>query len=198
MTEPPRDLPPPFSSPSSPPYPAGGDPSHPTYQLGSAPVGPPPVTAPPAYGPITTQRSRVVVIGAVVTAVAVLLCGLCGVAGFLLARDSDNGNKAAPARSSPRPAPSPTAAQGKHTIVYEVSGDGSAIVTYLAPGGPKPDQVSLPWRQELTVDRGSFLATVFAFRFEGGTIECRVLVDGQEVAKDSSDNEVTCTHVIAD
>jgi hypothetical protein len=194
MSEPPAEKPP-FSSPSSPPYPESGTPSHPTYQLGSAPVGSEPVTAPPAYGPITTQRSRVVVIAVVVTAVAMLLCGLCGVAGYLLARD-DNEASSTP---SPAPAvPSPTAAGSSHTIVYEVTGDGSAIITYLAPGGPKPDQVSLPWRQEVTVDRGGFLATVFALRFEGGTLGCRVLVDGQEVAKDSSDNAVTCTHVIPD
>jgi hypothetical protein len=187
---------PPFSSPESEPHPSGGTPSNPTYELGSAPIPSEPVTAPPGYGPITTERSRVVVIAVVVTVVGLVLCGLCGVAGYLLARDSDGDKKAQPAASTA--APSPTAAGDKHTVVYEVSGDGKAIVTWLAPGGPRPDQVSLPWREEVTVDRGSFLATVFALQFEGGTIGCRVLVDGKEVAHDSADNAVTCTHVISD
>jgi hypothetical protein len=200
----PTSDPPPFSTPQAPPYPPYGG-EYPTYQLGSAPVTPtsayPPVTGVPGYAVGTGRRSRGVVIGVIAAAAALLLCGVCGGAGFLLAR-GDNGGKQSGASTPVPAAPAPSSAAqpgAAHTVVYEVTGgSGSAIVAYAVNAGASPDEVGLPWRKEVTVDRGSFLVTVFAVRFEGGPLTCRVLVDGREVTRNTSDNAVTCTHLVVD
>jgi hypothetical protein len=145
------------------------------------------------------------VVGAVA---AVLLCGICGIGGFLLASGNDDGQASAPGTAAPAvvpatPAPTTLAATATtpagtaHTIVYEVNGGtGPAIITYAIDAGASPNEFSLPWRKEVSVDRKSFLATVFAIRLEGGQLTCRVLVDGQEVASNTSDNAVACTYLV--
>jgi hypothetical protein len=160
----------------------------------------------------TPRRSRGLVIGVVLASVA-LLCGLGGVAGFLLARDSDGGSGATPRGESPVPAEQTPSANAEptppanaqppggrgHTVVYEVSGgSGSAIITYNAGGAPTPDQVDLPWRTEVTVAGRVNLLMVFAVHFSSDPLTCRILVDGQEVTTATSDNAVTCTHLVGD
>jgi hypothetical protein len=166
-----------------------------------------PVTAVPAYLEPAPRRSRGLVIGVVAAALAVL-CGLGGVAGFLLARDGDGGSSgggSAPRTQDPvsaeptPPSDSPAPGGSAHTVIYEVSGgSGPAIITYATDGAPAPEQVDLPWRKELTVTDRPNLAMVFALQFSHAPLTCRILVDGQEVTTETSDNSVTCTHVVVD
>jgi hypothetical protein len=215
--------PPPYTMPHAPPYPSSGT-GYPTYQLGSAPVESP-VTAVPMYG--TGRRTRALAVGVLATALVVLLCGVCGIAGFLLSRRTSQGGpvsaqaaaspeqtskaasparaskSAAPARTSKAPvAAAPTAPEsGTHTVVYEVSGNtDSAFVTYAVNVnvGAAPEDIDLPWRKQVTVDSRSFLVTVLAVHIRGGPLSCRILVDGREITKNTSDNTVTCTHLVVD
>lgn len=160
-----------------------------------------PVTAVPAYLEDPPGRSRGLVIGLVVVAAVLALCGLGGVGGYLLARDSDGKTGAAAQTESPVSAPSPSDApgpsEGEHKVVYEVSGgSGTAIVTYTGDGASAPDRVKLPWRTEVTVAGRTNLLVLLAIQFSRDPLTCRILVDGQEVTSKTSDNTVTCTHVV--
>jgi hypothetical protein len=204
----PTSDPPPYRTPQAPPYPASGT-SYRTYQLGSAPVQPP-VTALPAYDGGTARRTRALAIGVLATALVVLLCGVCGVAGFLLSRGTSGGKQAAapatqapasPAKASQAPVAAGPASPGRgaHTVVYELTGNtDTALVTYAVNIGASPEEVDLPWRKQVTVDNHSFLVTVLAVHLRGGPLTCRILVDGREIAKNTSDNAVTCTHLVVD
>ncbi len=213
----PTSDPPPNTTPQAPPYPASGT-GYPTYQLGSAPVGSP-VTAVPAYGG-TGRRARAVALGVLATALVVLLCGVCGIAGFLLSRGTSGPEPAsapaptqatasparagAPARTNEAAEPGrtneaaePAPRAGAHTVVYELTGStDTALVTYAVNAGASPTDVDLPWRKQVTVDSRSFLVTVIAVHLRGGPLTCRILVDGREIAKNTSDNAVTCTHLV--
>lgn len=207
MTSPdPASDPPPYTTPQAPPYPSTGT-SYPTYQLGSAPVEPP-VTAVPAYRGGTARRARALAIGVLATAFVVLLCGVLGIAGFLLSRGTSDGERApaaaptqavaSPARTGEAAGPA-SPASGAHTVVYELSGStDTALVTYAVNVGASPEEVDLPWRKQVTVDSHSFLVTILAVHFRGGPLTCRIVVDGREIAKNTSDNAVTCTHLVVD
>jgi hypothetical protein len=107
-----------------------------------------------------------------------------------------------PEESSPTPSSPPAAAD--HVIVYEVTGDGPANISYVqnAKGGTKElGSADLPWRVELNMGQGGFLATVLAIRIAGakGTLHCRLLVDGVEVSKRQSQGRVaavTCADLV--
>jgi hypothetical protein len=162
-----------------------------------------PVTAVPAYLEDPPGRSRGLIIGLVVVAAVLALCGVGGVGGYLLARDNDGKTGAAAQTESPVSAPSPSPSdapapsEGEHTVVYEVSGgSGTAIVGYTGDGPSAPDRVELPWRTEVTVAGNTNLLVLLAIQFSRGPLTCRILVDGQEVTSETSDNTVTCTHVV--
>ncbi|SCF15629.1 MmpS family transport accessory protein [Micromonospora mirobrigensis] len=86
-------------------------------------------------------------------------------------------------------APSGSAA---HTVVFELTGEGPASVLYWVEGGT-PQNVEtrrLPWRAELGAAAGVG-ATMLASRERGGgTIRCRLLVDGVERARDTAGGAV--------
>jgi hypothetical protein len=168
--------------------------SYPAY-----PEGPPPRRS---NGPLL----------AVVVALAVLLIGGAGVAGVLLVnRGEDGGDRTA---GNPTPAPSvdeprpttaaPTRGDGR-VVVYEVTGDGPVSIVYLKENGLTVAQArdaDLPWRLELTLEEDAARVTVTAIRgaLSDGTIECRVMVDGEEVEKRSGSGTfatVTCTEQIS-
>ncbi|MGH8887673.1 MAG: MmpS family transport accessory protein [Egibacteraceae bacterium] len=81
---------------------------------------------------------------------------------------------------------------GPHTIVYEVIGaEKAGNITYAAGGGgiAQDNGVVLPWRKELQVDGPLSLAQVSAQNAGGGTITCRITVDGKVVKELSSQGE---------
>ncbi len=72
------------------------------------------------------------------------------------------------------------------TVVYEVTGDGAADISYTAELGKSLKRVKnakLPWRTEVSVP-GTTYISVIALRTgtTEGTIRCRATVDGKEVA----------------
>lgn len=89
---------------------------------------------------------------------------------------------------------------GSAKVVYEVIGKGPASnVTYAADGGGSIAQeasVKLPWRKEVSVERGFAITTVSAQNAGSGQITCRISVDGQLVKELTSTGQysmVSCT-----
>ena len=89
-------------------------------------------------------------------------------------------------------------------MVYEVTGDGPVSIVFLKEDGVTPERASdtdLPWRKELTLAEDAALVTVTAIRSGGGkgSIECRITIDGEEVAKKKANGTfatATCTKLI--
>ncbi|MFF5291630.1 MmpS family transport accessory protein [Paractinoplanes globisporus] len=200
----------PASAPGYPPgYPPG---SAAGYAPASAP-GYPPGYAPPPPPP---RKSNAPLI-AVILAVTLLLCGGVATAGVLVARSVADKAKeaAAPITDLPTDEPQlpglptnlPTDSNG-HTVsvTYEVSGDGPVTIVYFDKVGAAPvrlTDVKLPWKVTTEVSTPALLEVV-AVRAgtDQGTVDCRALVDGDEVASNSSDESnfamVSCTHLAID
>jgi hypothetical protein len=154
------------------------------------PPGPPPQCVRPR------RRFKAAVIAIVATVVTVLLCGAFGLGGFLLSGRSATGTSTMPATPSPSPRPSATRAGSVHTVAYEVTGAGSAIITFGSSNGISQDQAKLPWHKEVTVQQNNFVVSVLAFALGGQKLTCKVLVDGKQVAGATSDTAVACTQLI--
>jgi hypothetical protein len=85
-------------------------------------------------------------------------------------------------------------------VVYEVDGAQHANnISYAADGGgsiAQDNNVPLPWRKEITVERGFAIVNLTAQNAGSGTITCRIVVDGEVVREVSSQGEyavVSCT-----
>jgi hypothetical protein len=126
-------------------------------------------------------------------ALLLLLCGGACVAGFALLQstaesvDREIAEGAGPlVPSGPRDPLVPSGGVNSEAeVVYEVTGDGPASITYTDEAG-RPRQlrdVDLPWRTELTVPSR---ALIMLIAVRGGTDEgdigCRLDVDGAEVS----------------
>jgi hypothetical protein len=135
------------------------------------------------------------VIIAVVAAVVLLLCGGVAVTAVIaFKRTADAVNNALPsvAPSLPDlpsdgpslPGPAGGDPAGEVPVVYEVTGDGPARITWFdGTLGPKTaERATLPWRMEVKLPHGRLPATVIATRdgIDNGSINCRVLVNGKE------------------
>jgi hypothetical protein len=203
--------------PEAPVTPAYGSP---VYAVGQAPPRYPPtaqypvVGAPPPYAPPPARRRRGGLLAGVAAAVviSVLLCIGGVVVALALSRGgrpegttpaaAPTAREAQPPEASPTPNQTPVTAD--HVIVYEVTGDGPANISYVqnAKGGTKQlGSADLPWRLELNMGEGGFLATVLAIRIAAakGTLHCRLLVDGVEVSKRQSQGRVaavTCADLV--
>jgi hypothetical protein len=95
---------------------------------------------------------------------------------------------------------SPGAGGDTAQVVYEVDGaDQAGNISYAADGTgsiAQDNNVPLPWRKEITVQRGFAIVTLTAQNAGAGTITCRIIVDGQVVRELSSQGEyavVSCT-----
>jgi hypothetical protein len=142
-----------------------------------------------------------------------LLCGVFGIGGFLAARGSSSAattqapaavapanpraSRAAPVRPQTKPTPNATRG-GSHRVVYEVTGEGSAFITFATANGISQSQAKLPWSKEVTVGRNAFAISVLAFQLTGNKVSCRVLLDGTEVAKEGPNRAASCNHLITD
>lgn len=146
--------------------------------------------APPAVAP-RRRRKWPFVVGGIV-----LLLVLVGIAG---------GNNA-PAPTAPAaPAASAAAEPGADatsgtSVVYEVTGKGTASVTYSKEGFSQEQQngVRLPYRKELMFSAAPVtpaLTVVAQHSTGGGDITCRITVDGTVVGESTSSGQyavVTC------
>ncbi|MFC0526416.1 MmpS family transport accessory protein [Phytohabitans kaempferiae] len=189
-----------------------------------APSSSPPTTPYPTYlGPPAPppKRSNGPIL-AVVIVLAVLLLGGTATAGVLLVNRSEDPGTVATDRTTdpatPRPeqttpeagddddngSDSDNDGNSGGKVVYEVTGDGPVSIVFLKEDGLTPERASdtdLPWRKEQTLDSGAALVTVTAIRSGGGTgsIECRITIDGEEVAKKTATGTyatVTCNKLI--
>lgn len=124
-----------------------------------------------------------------------------GAAALLLVIAVAGGGGQAPAGSTSTAGGSaPAVSSSAATVVYEITGSGRASnVTYNSDGGGSIAQeagVKLPWRKEISVDRGFAITTVSAQNAGSGQITCRILVDGEVVKENTSSGQysiVTCT-----
>ncbi|GAA4436954.1 MmpS family transport accessory protein [Phytohabitans houttuyneae] len=197
--------------------------THPTQPVPPPPTSSPPTTPYPAYlgapaAPPRPPRSNGPIL-AVVIALAVLLVGGAVTAGVLLVRSGDDPGTITtdPTRDieTPRveqtePEPGATGGYGADNpgagqkVVYEVTGDGPVSLVFVKDDGRTPERATdtdLPWRKELTLAEGAALVSVTAIRSAGGegSIECRITIDGEEVAKKSASGTfatATCSKLI--
>jgi len=170
-------------------YPSAPDQSPSPYatpQHGQWPSANAPYYPPPPAGP-KRRRKWPWIVGGVL--VLLLVVGIAG-----------GGKDAAPAGSSSAGGSTPAVSSSTATVVYEVTGSGRASsVTYNSDGGGSIAQeasVKLPWRKEISVDRGFSITTVSAQNAGSGSITCRIIVDGEVVKENTSSGQysiVTCT-----
>jgi Cell division protein len=165
---------PPQSSPPAQPYNPGvpGQPGYPPPPGVPGAVGAPGGGFPPA--PPAKKKSKAVLI-IVIVAVLLLCCGGVGVGGYFAFRSVKD------------------TALGDRTVVYEVTGEGTADIMYsdANAGLPQENDVSLPWTKELTVPASVLVLSLTATRADttgqaSGEITCRIVVDGKEVIKNSA------------
>ncbi|XVU26288.1 MmpS family transport accessory protein [Actinoplanes sp. CA-054009] len=175
----------------------------------------PPGYPPPGYGtpydgsaPHPPRKSSVPIV-AVIIAVTFLLCGGVATAGVLIARNvTETAKDAVPPLPTVKPELPAVPTGGpefgaKVDVTYEVTGDGPAsqllYVESLSESPQRLENVKLPWKFTGEIDTPTVL-NVTAIRLGGseGTISCRVLVNGEEVAQRTSDpgvfGTVTCNH----
>ncbi|MDQ7903326.1 MmpS family transport accessory protein [Phytohabitans sp. ZYX-F-186] len=197
--------------------------AQPTQPVSPHPPSSSPPTAPyPSYlgAPTPPRRSNGPIL-AVVVALAVLLVGGTVTAGVLLVNRGDDPGRvtADPTRDAETPRVERTTPETEPTgdddggygneggggkVVYEVTGDGPVSIVYLKEDGVTPERASdtdLPWRKEVTMTEDAALVTVTAIRSGGGkgTIQCRITIDGEEVAKKEASGTfatATCTKLI--
>jgi Mycobacterium membrane protein len=88
----------------------------------------------------------------------------------------------------------------KATVTYEVVATGKASnVTYTTDGAGSTSQeasVVMPWRKDVTVDRGFAIASLTAQNAGRGELTCRISVDGAVVKEATSSGQyavVSCT-----
>lgn len=90
----------------------------------------------------------------------------------------------------------PEPAKGEKTVVMEVTGAKSADITYGLGGDQSQDNgAKVPWKKELKTSDALLLATIVAQNKGGGTIACKITVDGKVVKENKSTGEyavVTC------
>jgi len=80
-----------------------------------------------------------------------------------------------------------------HAITYQVTGNGTARVTYQTPAGQETDTVGLPWEVTLTVPDGSALS-ILATGENSGLLTCRIKWEGHTIGIESeSADPPTCT-----
>jgi len=195
--------------------------AHPTQ-----PVPPPPTSSPPTspyatyLGPPVPRRRSNGPLLAVVITLAVLLTGGTVTMCALLGRTEDPNTTTTDTTrdtETPRPELTTPAAEASETygsgdsgdgtgekVVYEVTGDGPVSIVFLKEDGVTPERAGdtdLPWRKQLTLADDAALVTVTAIRSGGGdgSIQCRITIDGKEVAKKSASGTfatATCTKLI--
>nr|MDT0661101.1 MmpS family transport accessory protein [Micromonospora sp. DSM 115978] len=186
---------PPPGHPPQPGYPQPpGYPPPPGYSGQYVPGQPVPGPGGPAPKGGGNRAVLFIVLGVVL---ALLLCTGACVAGLAFIRRTADSVEQAVAEATSAPAPStppaptrepllPPDLGGSATVVYEVTGDGPASVTYIDESGlpAQANDVDLPWRTELTIPNRALIMLIAIRAGAGdGEIGCRLTVDGREVAE---------------
>lgn len=88
----------------------------------------------------------------------------------------------------------------KHTVIYSVTGTGTATITYdtldnLNTGEAQLPNVALPWSKTLTgaglISAYSLTATVGP---SGGSATCTITVDGKQISTNSATGALASAH----
>lgn len=81
------------------------------------------------------------------------------------------------------PAGPPPTEQPEMTAVYEVTGTGTAEVTYDVGGPSRSESVKLPWRTEVPVDGepGIGLLSISVMSSDAKNLACSITAEGLEV-----------------
>src|SRR5262245_35629856 len=80
---------------------------------------------------------------------------------------------------------------GPHAITYQVTGEGSARVTYATADGRQTVSASLPWEVTVTVPDGTALS-VAATAESTGSITCRIKWEGHTIGLDLESGNGGC------
>jgi hypothetical protein len=91
----------------------------------------------------------------------------------------------------------------KITVRYEVTGDGAAEILYTKKLGETPqrvDNAKLPWKITTKMEGTAFVSvTAVRMGTDAGSISCRAIVDGKEVARRTREGSyatVSCNQLI--
>jgi hypothetical protein len=148
------------------------------------------------------QKSKAGPVIAIIAAVVLVLCAGCaGGAWYFFYRTKQKVDEIV--NNIPTSYPTNNGAAnpqngGPHKIRYEINGSGRALVNWAQESGLGSEEVDLPWSKEITVNRKSFGAQVFAFpKGKDTSLEsCRISVDGAEKRKaDFANNTLICSYV---
>lgn len=173
-----------------------------------------PSYAPPQPGKTGGRGGSGALLWVLIAVFALLLCGGAGVAGVIVFRNNDDKTVAEPTVDVTRglPEQEPTGGPGTEptegssngaagVITYEVTGDGPAAISYLKDGKGGTERIasaSLPWRVEIPAAKDIVMVSVIAVRKQAtdGTITCRALVDGKEVATRTASGPIAAVNCI--
>jgi hypothetical protein len=189
---PPGATPPGYGPPGATPPgygpPGGAGPMYPQQQPGY----------PMPFAPPKPPRKRNGPLIALVVVIGLLLCGGTVTAGVLAVNAAVDKTKEVvdenlpdipeiPALPTDLPTDAPYNGDGREiAVVYEVTGDGPADLTYVEHGSQTPKQIKdaqLPWKLETKLNAPA-LVSITAFRSgsNAGALSCRATVDGNEVS----------------
>lgn len=192
----------PAAPPAAHPWPGYGVPAWP-------PAGyPPPYAYPGAPQTRTSGGQIAAIVAAVATVLVLIFCGCVGVGlvgglygdpgtpeepyGQPVEGDTDGPVGADPARS---PAATPSGGPGELTVVYEVTGGALVDVQFYDANGDfyQFDGVRSPWRMMFTAnDRHQVQIIASPAGPAGGTVTCRITIDGKVVSRDSGGYGAVC------
>lgn len=94
------------------------------------------------------------------------------------------------ASGKPAPAKKSKPANGLHTVVYEIGGTArKGLITYSTPSGQEQaNGAKVPWTKTFKAKDGEFLS-VSAQNDGGGTINCKISVDGKLLKRSQSSGQ---------
>ena len=130
------------------------------------------------------MRNKAMIAGFLVAAVTALACG------------SGSSDTAGPGAQDNDSA-TVTSGDGETTVVLEVTGAKKADITYGLGADQSQEQgAKLPWKKTLKSSETLLIPTVVAQNRGGGTIACKITIDGKLAKENKSSGEyavVTCT-----
>jgi Mycobacterium membrane protein len=97
--------------------------------------------------------------------------------------------------------------KGRHTVTYQLGGTAKkGDITYSTPSGDEQrNGAKLPWHKTFIAGKGEFLsvsvqntATTASGDLAGGTVTCKILVDGKAVKQAKSSGQAaiaSCDHM---
>ncbi|MDI1460295.1 hypothetical protein QEZ54_04890 [Catellatospora sp. KI3] len=155
----------------------------------------------PAPPSAPKKRNTGLIVGIVVGVVLLVAC-LCGVGVYAFSKLAEAANQANSATydddtywddeywEEPTPGPSPSSSRA-HVVEYRVNGKGTAKINFQTVAGYNTTVAAMPWTNRWT-SYGLYLRTSVTATATGQQLTCVILIDGEEVARQSAKGSVTC------